>query len=99
MPDPIDIVQDGDVLTESAGSRRAEALVQLALHGTAHYESCDGLGGGRHTVIVGLSHQALIDGLGTAGTVWIPSAVLDRDTLYDRTRIGYSIAGQWQGGF
>ena len=33
---------------------------------------------------------------GTAGTVWIPSAVLDRDTLPDRTRIGYSITGQWQ---
>ncbi len=62
-PDP-----DGDVLTESAGSRRAEALVQLARHATAHAETCNGEGGGRHTVIVGLSHQALIDGLGTAGS-------------------------------
>jgi hypothetical protein len=62
-PDP-----DGDVLTESVGSRRAEALVQMARHATAHAESCDGQGGGRHTVIVGLSHQALLDGLGTAGT-------------------------------
>jgi hypothetical protein len=62
-PDP-----HGDVLTESVGSRRAEALVQLARHATAHAETCHGQGGGRHTVIVGLSHQALLDGLGTAGT-------------------------------
>jgi hypothetical protein len=62
-PDP-----EGDLLTESIGSRRAEALVQLARHATAHAESCNGEGGGRHTVIVGLSHQALLDGLGTAGT-------------------------------
>jgi hypothetical protein len=62
-PDP-----DGDVLTESVGSRRAEALLQLARHATAHAESCHGEGGGRHTIIVGLSHQALLDGLGTAGT-------------------------------
>ena len=62
-PDP-----DGDVLTESIGHRRAEALVQMARHASAHAESCNGEGGGRHTVIVGLSHQALIDGLGTAGT-------------------------------
>ncbi len=62
-PDP-----DGDVLTESAPSRRAEALVQMARHATAHAETCHGEGGGRHTVNVGLSHQALLDGLGTAGT-------------------------------
>ncbi len=62
-PDP-----EGDLLTESIGSRRAEALVQLARHATAHAETCHGEGGGRHTVIVGLSHQALLDGLGTAGT-------------------------------
>jgi Domain of unknown function (DUF222) len=63
-PDP-----DGDLLTESIGNRRAEALVQMARHATAHAESCNGEGGGgRHTVIVGLSHQALLDGLGTAGT-------------------------------
>ena len=62
-PDP-----DGDVLTESAPSRRAEALVQMARHATAHAEDCHGEGGGRHTVNVGLSHQALLDGLGTAGT-------------------------------
>ena len=62
-PDP-----EGDPLTETVGSRRAEALVQLARHATAHAESCRGEGGGRHTIIVGLSHQALLDGLGTAGT-------------------------------
>ncbi len=62
-PDP-----EGDLLTETIGSRRAEALVQMARHATAHAESCNGEGGGRHTVIVGLSHQALLDGLGTAGT-------------------------------
>ena len=62
-PDP-----DGDVLTESVASRRAEALVQLARHATAHAETCNGEGGSRHTLIVGLSHQALLDGLGTAGT-------------------------------
>src|SRR5487761_2462687 len=62
-PDP-----DGDLLTESIGSRRAEALVQLARHATAHAESCNGQGGGRHTVIVGLSDQVLRDGTGTAGT-------------------------------
>ncbi len=62
-PDP-----DGDLLTESIGSRRAEALVQMARHATAHAESCNGEGGGRHIVNVGLSYQALLDGLGTAGT-------------------------------
>jgi hypothetical protein len=62
-PDP-----DGDVLTESVGSRRPRALVQLARHASAHAEGCHGEGGGRHTVIVGLSHQALLAGLGTAGS-------------------------------
>jgi Domain of unknown function (DUF222) len=62
-PDP-----EGDLLTESIGSRRAEALVQLARHACAHAEACNGEGGGRHNVIVGLSHQGLLDGLGTAGT-------------------------------
>ncbi len=62
-PDP-----EGDLLTESIGSRRAEALVQMARHATAHAESCNGQGGGRHTVIVGLSEQVLRDGTGTAGT-------------------------------
>ena len=51
-PDP-----DGDLLTESIGHRRAEALVQMARHATAHAETCNGEGGGRHTVIVGLSYQ------------------------------------------
>jgi hypothetical protein len=62
-PDP-----DGDVLTESAPHRRAEALVQMAKHATAHAEDCNGQGGNRSTIIVGLSHQSLVDGLGTAGT-------------------------------
>ena len=59
---------EGDLLTESIGSRRAEALVQMARHATAHAEGCNGQGGGRHTVIVGLSDQVLRDGTGTAGT-------------------------------
>ena len=49
-PDP-----DGDVLTESAPHRRAEALVQMAKHATAHAEDCNGQGGNRSTIIVG--HQ------------------------------------------
>ncbi|HEX4018675.1 MAG TPA: DUF222 domain-containing protein, partial [Frankiaceae bacterium] len=57
-PDP-----DGDPLTETAPSRRAEALVQMARHASAHAETCHGEGGSRHTIIVGLSHQALLDGL------------------------------------
>ncbi|HEX4429343.1 MAG TPA: DUF222 domain-containing protein, partial [Frankiaceae bacterium] len=48
--------------------RRAEAFVQMARHACAHAETCNGEGGGRHTVIVGLPHQSLLDGLGTAGT-------------------------------
>ncbi len=62
-PDP-----DGDVLTESAPHRRAEALVQLARHAVAHAEDCHGQGGNRATLILGLSHPSLVDGLGTAGT-------------------------------
>ena len=62
-PDP-----EGDLRTESVGSRRAEALVQLARHAGAHAETCHGEGGGRHTIIVGFSYQGLLDGLGTAGT-------------------------------
>ncbi len=62
-PDP-----DGDVLTESAPHRRAEALVQLARHAVAHAEDCNGQGGNRATLILGLSHPSLVDGLGTAGT-------------------------------
>ena len=62
-PDP-----DGDVLTESAPHRRAEALVQMARHACAHAEDCNGQGGNRATLIFGLPHQSLLDGLGTAGT-------------------------------
>jgi hypothetical protein len=62
-PDP-----DGDVLTESAPHRRAEALAQMARHGCAHAEDCNGQGGNRATLIFGLPHQSLLDGLGTAGT-------------------------------
>ncbi|HEX4015142.1 MAG TPA: DUF222 domain-containing protein, partial [Frankiaceae bacterium] len=57
-PDP-----EGDPRTETAPSRRAEALVQMARHASAHAETCHGEGGSRHTIIVGLSHQALLDGL------------------------------------
>jgi hypothetical protein len=61
-PDP-----DGDLLTESAGRRRADALVQLCRHAMTHAASCNGQGGSRHTIVVGLSAYALRDGLGTAG--------------------------------
>jgi hypothetical protein len=40
----------------------------MARHASAHAEGCNGEGGGRHSVVVGLSYQALLDGLGTAGT-------------------------------
>ena len=56
-PDP-----DGDVLTESAPHRRAEALVQMARHAVAHAEDCNGQGGNRATLIFGLPHQSLLDG-------------------------------------
>jgi hypothetical protein len=62
-PDP-----DGDVLTESAPHRRAEALIQMARHASAHAEDCNGQPAGRHTIIVGLSHQSLLDGLGVGAT-------------------------------
>jgi hypothetical protein len=62
-PDP-----DGDVLTESIAGRRAEALVQLARHATAHAESCNGEGGNRYDIVIGVSHQTLADGLGVGGT-------------------------------
>ena len=62
-PDP-----DGDVLTESIANRRAEALVQLARHGAAHAEGCNGEGGNRYDLVIGVSHQTLVDGLGVGGT-------------------------------
>jgi hypothetical protein len=62
-PDP-----DGDVLVESIGNRRAEALVQLARHGTAHAETCNGEGGNRYDIVIGVSHQTLVDQLGVGGT-------------------------------
>ena len=61
-PDP-----EGDLLTESIGHRRAEALIQLCRHASAHADTCNGEGGGRSTIIVGLRHQQLLDGLGAAG--------------------------------
>jgi hypothetical protein len=62
-PDP-----DGDVMTESIGNRRADALVQLARQACLHAESCNGQEAGRHTIVVGISEQALRDGLGVGGT-------------------------------
>ncbi len=62
-PDP-----DSDVMTESPGHRRAEALVQLARHATAHAEDCNGQSPGRHTLIFGMSHESLQDGIGVGGT-------------------------------
>lgn len=62
-PDP----DAGDLLSESIGHRRAEALVQLCRHASAHAESCNGEGGSRHSIIVGIDHQHLQDGLAAAG--------------------------------
>lgn len=59
--------QQSDALTERIARRRADALVQICRHATAHAESCNGEGGGGHTAIVGLSHQQLLDQLGSAG--------------------------------
>ena len=56
------------MLTESAPHRRAEALVHMARHAVAHAEDCHGQGGNRATLILGMPHQSLLDGLGTAGT-------------------------------
>ncbi len=76
-PDP-----DGDLLTETPGHRRAEALVQLARHATAHADSCSGENtGSRHTILIGLHHQQLLDSLGTAGIdggTTLPAATVRR---------------------
>jgi hypothetical protein len=61
-PDP-----DGDLVTEGPARRRADALVQLCRHAMAHAASCNGEDGSKHTIVVGLSADALRDGLGTAG--------------------------------
>ena len=60
-------VPGGDLLTESLARRRADALVDVCRHATTHAETCDSPGLSRHTIVVGLTHQQLLDGLGTAG--------------------------------
>ena len=61
-PDP-----DGDPLSESIGRRRADALVDICRQAVTHADNCTGKTMTRHTIVVGLSHQQLLDGLGTAG--------------------------------
>ncbi|HEX4427635.1 MAG TPA: DUF222 domain-containing protein, partial [Frankiaceae bacterium] len=49
------------------GSRRAEALLQLARHATNHADGCNGEGGsGRHSLIVAVSYETLHSGTGSA---------------------------------
>ena len=59
----------GDPLSESVGRRRADALVDICRQALTHADKCAGTGTTmtRHTIVVGLSHQQLLDGLGTAG--------------------------------
>jgi Domain of unknown function (DUF222) len=57
----------GDLLTESLSRRRADALVDVCRQAITHHETCHSPGLSRHTIIVGLTHQQLLDGLGTAG--------------------------------
>ncbi len=59
-------VPGGDLLTESVGRRRADALVDVCRQGVTHHATCDSPGPSRHTIVVGLTHQQLLDGLGTA---------------------------------
>ena len=60
-------VPGGDLLTESVARRRADALVDVCRQAITHAETCDSPGLSRHTIVVGLTHQQLLDGLGTAG--------------------------------
>jgi hypothetical protein len=54
------------VLDDPIGKRRAEALRQLARHATAHAEGCHGDTRPRHRLIVAISYEALISGIGSA---------------------------------
>ncbi len=56
-----------DLLTEAVGRRRADALVDVCRQGLTHHQTCDSPGLSRHTIVIGLTHQQLLDGLGTAG--------------------------------
>ena len=59
-------VPGGDLLTESLTRRRADALIDIARQALTHTERCQGQSMSRHTLIVGLTHQQLLDALGTA---------------------------------
>jgi hypothetical protein len=59
-------VPGGDLLAESVARRRADALVDVCRQATTHHETCDSPGLSRHTLVVGLDRQQLIDGYGTA---------------------------------
>jgi hypothetical protein len=48
------------------GLRRAEALVQIAKHASAHAEDCNGQASSRHTTIVTMTMQDLQSGQGVA---------------------------------
>ena len=74
-------VPGGDLLTESIARRRADALVDVCRQAVTHHETCDSPGLSRHTIVVGLTHQQLLDGLGTAavsGGTHIPAATARR---------------------
>ena len=58
---------DGDLLSESVGRRRADALADICRQAITHADKCQGKTMTKHTLVVGLMHQQLLDGLGTAG--------------------------------
>ena len=58
---------EGDLLSESVGRRRADALVDICRQAITHADKCEGKSMTRHTLVVGVMHQQLLDRLGTAG--------------------------------
>ena len=58
---------DGDLLSESVGRRRADALVDICRQAITHADKCQGKTMTKHTLVVGVMHQQLLDRLGTAG--------------------------------
>jgi hypothetical protein len=64
-----------EALAEPIALRRARALGEICRQAAGHAESCNGTGGGRHTMIITMDWEALRSGLGV-GTV-----AGDRSTL------------------
>jgi hypothetical protein len=64
-----------EALAEPNALRRARALGEICRQAAGHAESCNGTGGGRHTMIITMDWEALRSGLGV-GTV-----AGDRSTL------------------